>query len=299
MSVVSVYKKYPTNEACLAKVEQARWGDRPCCSYCKSNNVSVQKADSKRNRRRWFCGDCRRSFSATVNTIFHGTRLPLQKWFLAVSILVNAKKSVSSHQLARDLDLPIKTAYSLSQRIRKAMLGTQMPILRGIVEMDETYIGGKPRRKGVSKRGRGTNKMPVLGAVERGGKVVARPLTNAKTNAYQLRSFMLEAVKIDKTHLISDDYRGYKQMGKFVAKHSTINHQEAYVVGDIHTNTIEGFWATVKRAHYGQHHSYTRRKAHLYIGEACYKYNNRKDIDRKHGDKVADNLLETMACTDL
>ncbi|MXZ44211.1 MAG: IS1595 family transposase [Gammaproteobacteria bacterium] len=296
MNITQIYQQYPTSDDCLERLEQVRWGDTPKCAYCKSENVK-ERTKSDVRRKRWFCNTCRRSYSVTVNTIFHRTHLPLQKWFLAVSILINAKKSVSSHQLGRDLDIPVKTAHSLSQRIRKAMFGAQMPLLSGIVEMDETYVGGKPRKKGESKRGRGTKKMPVIGAVSRGGEVVAEPLTKSKVNSYELRGFVLRNVALQDTHLISDEYPGYRQMRMLCKEHSTINHQESYVNGDIHTNTIEGFWATVKRAHYGQHHHYSRKFAPLYIAESCYKYNNRNEINRKHGGQVFTNLLGDMVCT--
>ena len=232
-----------------------------------------------------------------INTIFHGSRLPLQKWFVAISILINAKKSVSSHQLGRDLDIPVKTAHSLSNRIRKAMLGSQMPILKGIVEMDETYVGGKPRYKGVSKPGRGTEKLPVIGAVERNGKVVAKPLKNSKANAQELRKFMLQNISGKDTHLMSDAFPAYRGSGQLMSAHSIINHSLKYVDGDIHTNTIEGFWATIKRQHYGQHHHYSKKNSHLYIGEACYKYNNRDRITRKKCGEVFSELLGDMLCT--
>jgi len=229
-----------------------------------------------------------------INTIFHGSRLPLQKWFLAIVMLVNAKKSISSHQLARDLDVPVKTAWSLSNKIRKAMLGNAMPILKGIVEMDETYIGGKPRYKGTSKPGRGTKKMPVIGAVERKGRVVAKPLGNAKMDARHLRAFMLQNIAGPETRLISDEYTGYSGADRIVKEHDTIKHAETYVDGDIHTNSIEGFWALVKRAYHGQHHHYSRANAHLYIGEACFKYNHRELINRRGAAGVFNGLLASM-----
>ena len=207
-----------------------------------------------------------------------------------------AKKSVSSHQLGRDLDIPVKTAYSLSQHIRKAMLGNQMPLLSGIVEMDETYIGGKPRKKGIRKRGRGTRKMPVLGAVERSGRVHAEPL-QGKMNSHELRNFVLRFMDGRNTHLMSDQFSGYSGIDRFAHSHDTINHSVHYVDGDIHTNGIEEFWATVKRSYFGQHHHYTRDYASLYIAEACFKYNNRKQINRKHGDKVFHSLARELLCT--
>ncbi len=297
MNIYTIYQKFPTHEDCLAHIEKLRWADEPKCTYCNSANVSQRNVETAR-RRRWWCNGCKRSFSVTINTIFHATRLPLQKWFLAIAIMVNAKKSVSSHQLGRDLDIPVKTAYSLSQRIRKAMLGTQMPILSWIVEMDETYIGRKPCYPGISKRGRGTNKLPVIGTVECGGKVVAKPLLDRKINAHVLHKFALENTDNANPHLISDDYRGYSKMPViFNKKHSTVNHTlKQYVNGNIHTNTIEGFWATIKRAHFSQHHHYTKAKAYLYIGEACYKYNNRHGINRKGSEVTINKLMEDMLC---
>lgn len=171
-----------------------------------------------------------------------------------------------------------------------------MPLLSGVVEMDETYVGGKPRYKGQSKRGRGTSKMPVIGAVERGGNVVAEPL-NGKMNRHALRSFVLRSMDGQATHLISDEFLGYTNMRAFVAKHEQINHSYEYVRGDIHTNSIEGFWATVKRAYMGQHHHYTHKYAALYIGEACFKYNNRDNINRKGVENVFNKLAGDLLCT--
>lgn len=130
----------------------------------------------------------------------------------------------------------------------------QMPLLKGIVEMDETYIGGKPRFKGQSKRGRGTNKMPVIGAVERGGQVYAEAMQAGKMTRHILRGFVLRQIDGKNTRLISDEFSGYSNIRHFVAEYDSINHSKEYVRGDTHTNNIEGFWALVKRAYLGQHH---------------------------------------------
>ena len=241
MNIVQVYKRFPTNEACLIYLEKIRWNGTPCCPRCNKKDRFMVRNKEANRRRRWWCGHCRISSSVTVNTIMHGTRLPLQKWILAISILVNAKKSVSSHQLGRDLDIPVKTAYRISQKIRKAMLGQMMPLLRGIVEMDETYVGGKPRYKGVSKRGRGTNKMPVIGAVERGGKVVAKPVTKGKLNSHELRRFVLQHVDCQATKLISDEYTGYSGIYQFVKDYDSINHsvEECLIYAMLLANPVQ------------------------------------------------------------
>ncbi len=147
MNIIEVFRKFPTQKDCIQYLEKIRWGSTPKCTYCNSTNSNKAK-----DRNRHYCNSCKRSFSVTVHTIMHDTRLPLQKWFLAIALLSGAKKSIASRQMARHLDLPVKTAYSLCQRIRKAMLGEKSPFLKGIIEMDETYIGGKPRYKGQSKQ---------------------------------------------------------------------------------------------------------------------------------------------------
>ena len=158
MNIIQIINKFSTQESCIEYLENKRWGGVPVCPYCEYTNNYKAK-----DRHRHHCNSCRKSFSVTIGTIFHDTRLPLQKWFLAIALILNAKKGISSRQLARDLELPVKTAWSLSHRIRKAMKEDK-GLLSGIVEMDETYIGGKPRKKGKKNddddfnnpRGRGT-----------------------------------------------------------------------------------------------------------------------------------------------
>lgn len=176
-SIVSIYRRFPTKEDCLNHLEQVRWGETPCCPYCKSEKVSRKKEKEQRNR--WQCSLCRKSFSVTVGTIFHNSHVDLQRWFLLIALMFSAKKGLSAMQAARDLEMRRPTVWSMMHRIRKAMMDDGA-LLAGIVEMDETYIGGKPRKGRKDddgdgpKRGRGTKKVPVVGAVERGGKVKAK-----------------------------------------------------------------------------------------------------------------------------
>ena len=162
-------------------------------------------------------------------------------------------------------------------QIRKAMTqASQRNLLTGIVEMDETWVGGKPRKGsgGYHPPGRGTKKAPVIGAAERGGRVSAKAVTKDKLKGKHLRAFLRDRVDTEKSRLITDEYRGYSGMAR-ILPHAVIKHQDWYVVDDIHTNTIEGFWALLKRGMFGQFHSVSRRHLQRYVDEFCYRYNLR------------------------
>lgn len=270
--------QFPTQEACISHLETARWGNEPACPHCGSDKVARKQENLRVGR--WNCHGCKSSFNVLSKTIFQGTKVPLQKWFLAIALLIDAKKSVSSHQLARHLELNQKTAWFLNMRIREGMVDDAV-FLHGIVEADETYIGGKPRKSDRNdddppKRGRGTKKQPVIGALARGGKVVAEPA--ARVTAKTLQAFLSRFLKPEDSVLVTGEYSGYSRMNEWVP-HMTINHAVAYAEGLVHTNTIEGFWSLVKRAITGQHHHYSKEHAAAYIVEACFKYNNRNNAN--------------------
>ena len=277
MSLIGIFTRYPDQESCIEHLENIRWGDNPCCPKCGCLEVA-RKADGDRVGR-WNCRVCKSSFNVLSGTIFEKTRVPLQKWFLAIGLMIHAKKSLSSCQLARDLDLTQPTAWYVQHRIRAAMTDDQLPLLQGIVEADETYLGGKPRKTNKkdgappSPRGRGTKKTPVIGAVERGGKVVAQVATSL-TGKGILR-FVQDNIDPSGSLLITDEYTAYKAVRKTM-RHAVINHSVSYADGDTHTNTIESFWALIKRAWYGSHHHYKEGYIPLYVAEACWKYNHRR-----------------------
>lgn len=268
MNLLTIFTKYPDQEACIEHLEKVRWNDNPFCPNCGAVTVA-RKADGERMGR-WNCHGCKSSFNVLAGTIFEKTKIPLQKWFLAIGILVNAKKSVSSFQLARDLDMNQKSAWFMHQRIRAAMMTAEAPLLQGIVEADETYVGGKPRKGNrrdddkPNKRGRGTKKVPVVGAIERGGRVIAR--VAEKLTGRSIVHFLKSAVDPKGTLLITDELGLYKAASEYTR--AVINHSVAYADGETHTNTIEGFWALVKRAWYGSHHHYTKRYMPLFIAES-------------------------------
>lgn len=279
MNIIEVYRKYPSPESCLKHLEKARWNDKPVCPYCGSVNTSALPKELRHH-----CNACNTSFSVTVGTIFHKTKVDLQKWFLAISIILNAKKGLSARQLARDLEVNRNTAWYMGMRIRKAMSQIKdQAMLQGIVEMDETYIGGKPRKGDnndgtPNKRGRGTKKIPVVGMVERGGRVKATVAKKQELTANKLSALVRRNVNTSNTILMTDEYKGYLRMSSYV-DHKTINHQQWYVDGDIHTNTIESFWALLKRGIVGQYHKVSLHHLPKYIDEFCFRYNNRKNND--------------------
>lgn len=202
--------------------------------------------------------------------------------------MLNAKKNVSNAQLGRDLGLPYKTVWSLALRIRGAMAtdSKQAELFHGIVEMDECYIGGKPRKgntgsggqdaSGKSRRGRGTDKMPVVGIVERNGRAVARAFDKGALTINALTVFHRKVVDIRSSIVMTDEYAGYNALRHY-SQHCVINHKHAYAVGETHTNTVEGFWSLIKRAWYGQHHHYSRGCADFYLCETAFKYSNRRN----------------------
>ncbi len=188
MNIVTIYEKFPTEGDCIGHIENVRWHGTPVCPYCKSIKTTPMPKECRHH-----CNGCNTTFSVTVDTIFHHTHLDLQKWFLAISLVLNAKKGMAARQLARDLEVNKNTAWYMGMRIRNAMF-EQPELMRSIVEMDECYIGGKPRKgTGPHKRGRGTSK---IGIVERGGKIVTKPVDKSKLNQKILAKFVRETADI-------------------------------------------------------------------------------------------------------
>lgn len=282
MNLIEIFRKFPTQEACLAHLEKARWGGQPRCTYCGSAHVGKHR---ELNKVRWQCYECRKSFSVTVGTIFHNTHIALQKWFLLISLMLNAKKGLSAYQAARDIELRRPTVWSMMHRVRVAM-EADGKLLMGVVEMDECYLGGKPRKGNKrdddinggnkSTRGRGTKKLPVVGMVERGGRVKAKLVAKTDLKAKNLRDLIHASIDTAKAVLITDEYRGYRGIQPLLP-HARINHGKCYARGIIHTNTIESFWAIVKRGILGQYHKVSAKYLDKYLKEFCYRYNMRNN----------------------
>ena len=276
MNIIEIYQLFPDETHCIAHLERIRWNGVPRCPYCESTRTTPLPSESRHH-----CNNCNTTFSVTVGTIFHHTHLPLQKWFLAVCLILNAKKGISARQLARDLKVNKNTAWRIAMKVREAMSEHwQRNLLTGLVEMDETYIGGKPRKgDGIKrKRGRGTSKIPVVGMAERQGRITAKVFGKKALTAKKLNSLIRENVGTGNSMLITDEYKGYLGVKRFM-NHMVVDHTVWYVNGMAHTNTVESFWALLKRGIIGQFHKVSLRYLPRYIDEFCYRYNHRQNSD--------------------
>ena len=287
-SLINVASEFATEERCLGYLEKMRWPEGVQCLACESKRISkfqtkesTRKRFSKKigkevevrvpSRHLYQCLECGRQFSATLGTLFNDTHVPLRKWFLAIALLCNAKKGISALQLQRDLEVSYRTAWYLAHRIRKAMEEEPTGPLKGIVEADETYIGGKYDKR--RKRGP-YEKEPVVGVVERGGEV--RTWHIPQVNRQHVISKLQENVDLDST-VYTDESQIYKRMPDGM-QHASVNHSEKeYVRGEVHTGTIDGYWSLVKRGIIGSFHRVSIKHLHRYLFEFQCRYNNREN----------------------
>lgn len=286
---ITVLREAISDEAkAIAFFESRRWGDSPACPRCGSVAVhQVIGTDGQRERHfRWKCKDCKRQYSVRTGTVFEETRMPMRTWAHIYWRACASKKGVSALQISRECAIGYRHALFALNRIRFAMDdGAAAPKLTGIVEADETYVGGKPRLKHRQAPGEAPrivrDKPAVLAAVQRGGAVRVRAV--AKVTASTLELFLRETADHG-IRLMTDDAPLYERFGKlFKGGHERVRHTaREYVRGDVTTNTVEGFFSILKRKVYGTHHAISREHLHRYIAEAAFLYNTRKltDADR-------------------
>ncbi len=264
-------------------MEQTRWNGEAVCPRCGVIGESYQmrdRATGERNRRfLWLCRACGRQFTVRVGTVFEDSRIPLRHWCYAFWAACSSKKGVSALQIKRQTGLSYKSALFMMHRIRYAMAdlpGEARPLV-GSVEADETYVGGKPRRRGHENIGIRDNKACVVGLVERGGEL--RPLHVAGDAGPSVRGAVLTHVSRD-ARLLTDESFLYRKVGRlFAGGHESVKHSVGeYVRGDVHTNTIEGFFSIFKRGMYGTFHSVSKKHLHRYCSEFEFRYNLR-DVD--------------------
>jgi len=253
----------------LAKV---RWPDGVKCPHCQHKKIYTLNIKTS-TRVVLKCGKCRKQFSATVGTIFEKSHIPLTKWFMAFQLLASSKKGMSAHQLHRMLDITYKSAWFMAHRIRHVMKQTPFgDKLGGIVEADETYIGGKSRGMGHTDK-----KVPVFALVERGGRV--RSFTMPRVTAINLKRSIQEHVSPE-AKLMTDELIAYAKIGKKFSDHQTVNHsQKEYARGEAGTNTVEGYFSLLKRGLTGTYHHVSQHHLHRYLDEFNFRYNARKEDD--------------------
>ena len=285
MNLLDVYKELNTEAKCLAFLEHMRWPNGVKCLSCESPRITSITAKGKTNKKTgktgpdrelYQCNECRFQFTATTGTVYHDTHLPLHKWFLAIALITESKKGISANQLSRALGVQYRTAWYLAHRIRKAMVVPNAPKLRGIVEVDETYIGGKQR----GNRGKNKNKDVVVGVRERGGEL--RLVQVPDNKGVTLHQVIADHVAKDAQAIMTDENPSYDfRLTQFrKVPHSRIKHKEkVYVRGNVHTNTVESAFSLFKRGLNGAFHKVSLKHLQRYLDEFGYRFNNRKDPD--------------------
>jgi transposase-like protein len=263
MNLVELVDRFGDEDKCRTYLEELRWPNGVVCPRC--GNESTSRIE-KRNK--YDCNSCRYQFSVTAGTLFHDSHLPLRKWFIATYLICESKKGISANQLKRTLGVSYKTAWYLCHRIRDAMGDDEQPLLNGIVEVDETWIGGKRRHVG---RGYTGNKAVVVGAVQRDGEVRLK-VVPSKDRA-TLKQFIDKYAAPD-AMIFTDDYGVYDYLPP--ERHREVNHSiEEWAHGDVHTNTVEGAWSLFKRSVVGSYHKVSIKHLPAYLDEMEFRFNGR------------------------
>lgn len=283
-TLAAIRKAAGSEGAAYAFFEAQRWGDTPACPVCGSVNVYAmrdRKTGDREKNYRWRCRDCREGkgamFSVRTGTVMEESRIRLHVWMHAFWRSCASKKGISAHQLSRECEITPKSALFVMHRIRLAMADdpSGQPLLNGVVEADETYVGGKPRYKTNKREAaqlRRDNKQIVFAMLERGGRVRASHVD--RIHAGNLRR-ALQASVDRSARVMTDEAKYYQKLGDHF-DHETVNHRRGeYVRGDVFTNSVESFFGLFKRAIYGTHHSVSPHHLHRYVSEAEFRWNHR------------------------
>ncbi len=294
-SLLELLRYFKDEKTCYDFLEHQIWHEgKPACPHCGSLHVYTRKSRSKKLAEQgineYKCAEkgCNQNFTPKVGTIFESSKLPLQTWFAAIWLCTTSSKGVSSNNLAKQLGITQKSAWFVLSRIREMLKVNNSDLLNGMVEADETFIGGKNRNKSKAKRaelkaasgkkGKGVKptdgKQAVLGLLQKDGNVRTFPMKDAsKETLYPILDSNIDKAAI----LVTDGWQAYKEKGKEYAQHVIIRHdKDEWVNGQFSTNSIEGFWSQLKRGIVGVYHFTSAKHLHRYCDEYSYRYNARK-----------------------
>jgi len=264
-------RDYPDDAACLERLRKRRYPDGSTCEKCERETKYHRDAE----RQSYSCQWCGHHVHPTAGTIFHKSTTPLKLWFYAVFLMAQTRCGISAKQLERELGVTYKTAWRMFHEIRKMLAEDDGPPLSGTVELDETYYGGRRRGTKKGRPGEDSHKTPVFGMAQRQGRVIAKAVPNAKSAT--LMPHVRKKVLPEST-VYTDEFTVYDRLKRDGYQHSRIHHaEEIYVAGDVHTNTIEGFWSLLKRGIGGVYHSVSAKHLQGYLDEYAFRYNHRKD----------------------
>jgi transposase-like protein len=284
MTIGQFEEMFPHEDACCAYLVRRRWPQGVRCPRCGSDRVY----DLKTMAWKWECPDCSPGgyrFSHLVGTVFENTNYPLRIWYRVIHMMLTAKNGVSALQVHRTIGTgSYRTAWYMCHRIRAGLSEAPEAKLGGIVEVDETFVGGKAKNRHWDRRGGGdgtggvgSGKTPIAGAVSRKGNVVARVIENVRADT--LTGFVREAVSHKVSLFSTDQWLGYKHLDGEYPRAVIDQAKGQYVIGAVHTQTIEGFWSILKRGVVGTFHKVSRKYMPLYVAEFQFRYNNRENAD--------------------
>jgi transposase-like protein len=290
MNLPRLISDYGDEHTCREYLEGIRWPDGVKCPRDQKNATWLGTVEA------WECNSCHYQFTVRVGTVLQDSKLPLSKWLIAVFLIAESKKGMSANQLRRTLGTTYKTAWYICHRIRNAMASAESARgLTGRVEMDETFIGGKPRFKQGRRRGQHPHakKTMVLGAVERGGEIRLQ-VELRRTNREVLHQFVAKTIDDAAPHIYTDGAPAYADLTDADTTHEKVNHlANEWVRGDVHTNTIESAWSLFKRSILGSYHHLSVKHLDAYLDEFGFRYNNR------HNDYLFRDTLRALVKSDV
>jgi transposase-like protein len=300
MNIDQLKQQFPTEASCRDFFEAIMWPEGRICPHCSSKKSYIISCKTARVGL-YQCGKCHRQFSVTTKTPMHSTKLCLWKWILAMYCMVNSSKGVSSVIMAKWIGVSQKTAWKICHAIRELMRPSnpEKPLLKNIVELDEKYIGGKPRyQNGIThKPGKATEKQCVFVAVERQGPVCSALIDSDRA----AEIFPVVNGFVDKSaHLMTDHNKAYLKIGQQFASHSWVNHSEKeYARGDVHNNTAESFNALLERAKMGVFHYLSKKHLQRYIHEIGFRWNHREPVKKKSANGEEKIIMKPLPVMDM